>query len=155
MVREYSDHSACWAPKLDAATLIRAAHLAQASDQGRLRDLIDAAVAKGGDDPNVLIGAYTLVLETGLGEREEEAHGWFRRALALSGPDGPVKQFELKDLLSAFAFWHTKILKNNVFQFELGVALPRCAFSTVANSRAFIRHTATNFFPLSGRKPLN
>jgi hypothetical protein len=93
------------APKLDAATLIQAAHLAQASGQGRLRDLIDAAVAKGGNDPNVLIGAYTLVLEAGLDDREEEAHGWFRRALDLSGPDGPVKQFELKDLLSHQAQW--------------------------------------------------
>src|SRR5208337_664442 len=93
------------APKLSGAALIQAAHLAQASGQGRLLDLIEAAVAKGGDDPNVLIGAYTLVLEAGLDEREEEAHGWFRRALDLSGPDGPVKQFELKDLLSQQAEW--------------------------------------------------
>lgn len=92
-------------PKLGAATLIQAAHLAQASGQGRLRDLIDAAVAKGADDPNVLIGAYTLVLEAGLDEWEEQAHGWFRRALDLSGPDGPVKRFELKELLSQQAEW--------------------------------------------------
>jgi hypothetical protein len=69
------------APKFSGATLIRAAHLAQASGQGRLRYLIDAAVAKGGDDPNVLIGAYTLVLEEGLDERELEAHDWFRPSL--------------------------------------------------------------------------
>ena len=93
------------APRLTAATLIQAAHLAQASGQGRLRHLIDAAVAKGGDDPNVLIGAYTLVLEEGLDDREEEAHDWFRRALDLSGPDGPIKQLELKDLLSQQAEW--------------------------------------------------
>jgi hypothetical protein len=105
-----------WAPKLSAATLIQAAHLAHASGQGRLRDLIDAAVAKGGDDPNVLIGAYTLVLEAGLDEREEEAHGWFRRALDLSGPDGPVKQFELKDLLSQQAEWseHSRTIGDAV-----------------------------------------
>ena len=104
------------APKLGAAALIQAAHLAQASGQGRLRDLIDAAVAKGGDDPNVLIGAYTLVLEAGLDEREEEAHGWFRRALDLSGPDGPVKQFELKDLLSQQAEWseHSRTIGDAV-----------------------------------------
>ena len=93
------------APKLSAAALMQAAHLAQASGQGRLLDLIDAAVAKGGDDPNVLIGAYTLVLEEGLDEREHEAHNWFRRALDLSGSDGPIKQFELKDLLSQQAEW--------------------------------------------------
>lgn len=93
------------APKLSAAALIQAAHLAQASGQGRLRHLIDAAVAKGGDDANVLIGAYTLVLEEGLDDREQEAHDWFRRALDLSGPDGPIKQLELKDLLSQQAEW--------------------------------------------------
>ncbi len=100
------------APKLSAPALIQAAHLAQASGQGRLRDLIDAAVAKGGDDPNVLVGAYTLVLEEGLDEREQAAHDWFRRALDLSGPDGPVKQFELKDLLSQHAEWseHTRAI---------------------------------------------
>jgi hypothetical protein len=93
------------APKLGAAALIQAAHLAQASGQGRLRYLIDAAVAKGGDDPNVLIGAYALVLEEGLDDREKEAHDWFRRALDLSGPDGPIKQLELKDVLSQQAEW--------------------------------------------------
>jgi hypothetical protein len=104
------------APKLDAATLIRAANLAQASGQGRLGDLIDAAVAKGGDDPNVLVGAYTLVLEDGLDEREEEAHAWFRRALDLSGPDGPIKQFELKDLLSHQTEWseHSRTIGDAV-----------------------------------------
>jgi len=63
-----------WAPSLRPEALIQAAHLAQASGQGRLLDLIDAAVAKGGDDPNVLIGAYTLVLEESIDEKTEEAH---------------------------------------------------------------------------------
>jgi hypothetical protein len=116
------------APKLGAAALIQAAHLAQASGQGRLRDLIDAAVAKGGDDPNVLIGAYTLVLEAGLDELEEQAHGWFRRALDLSGPDGPVKQFELKDLLSQQAEWseHSRRIGDAVAggEMPLHVAAP-------------------------------
>jgi hypothetical protein len=104
------------AAKLDAAALIRAAHLAQALGQGRMLDLIDAAVAKGGDDPNVLIGAYTLVLEEGFEEREHEAHDWFRRALDLSGSDGPIKQFELKDLLSHQAEWseHSRAIGDAV-----------------------------------------
>ena len=103
-------------PNSSAAALIQAAHLAQASGQGRLLDLIDAAVAKGGDDPNVLIGAYTLVLEEGLDEREDEAHDWFRRALDLSGSDGPIKQFELKDLLSQQAEWseHSRAIGDAV-----------------------------------------
>ena len=104
------------APKLSAAALIQAAYLAQASGQRRPLDLIDAAVAKGGDDPNVLIGAYTLVLEEGLDERAKEAHNWFRRALDLSGSDGPVKQFELKDLLSQQAEWseHSRAIGDAV-----------------------------------------
>jgi hypothetical protein len=38
----------------DGLTLIRAAHLAQASGQGPLQELLASAVAKGGNDPNVL-----------------------------------------------------------------------------------------------------
>jgi hypothetical protein len=104
------------APKLSAAALIQAANLAQASDQGRLLDLIDAAVAKGDDDPNVLIGAYSLVLEESIDERAQDAHNWFHRALDLSGPDGPVKQFELKDLLSQQAEWseHSRAIGDAV-----------------------------------------
>jgi hypothetical protein len=53
------------AEKHSGPALIRAAHLAQASGQGSLLDLIDAALRKGGDDPDVLLGAYTLVMEVG------------------------------------------------------------------------------------------
>ena len=64
----------------------------------------------------MLIGAYTLVLEEGLDEGEQAAHEWFRRALDLSGPDGPVKQFELKDLLSQQAEWseHTRAIGDAI-----------------------------------------
>lgn len=111
------------APQLSAAALIQAAHLAQASGQGRLRHLIDAAVAKGGDDPNVLMGAYTLVLEEGLDDREQEAHDWFRRALDLSGPDGPIKQLELKDLLSQQAEWseHSRAIGDAIASGEMAL----------------------------------
>jgi hypothetical protein len=109
------------APSLSPATLIQAAHLAQASGQGQLLDLIDAAVAKGFDDPNVLIGAYTLVLEEDLDKQEHEAHNWFRRALDLSGSDGPIKQFELKDLLSQQAEWseHSRAISDAVAAGEM------------------------------------
>jgi hypothetical protein len=110
------------ASTLGGVALIRAAHLAQASGQGRMRDLIDAAVAKGGDDPNVLIAAYTMVLEEGVEEREQDAHGWFRRALDLSGPDGPVKRLELKDLLPQQTQWseHSRAIADAI----VGVKCP-------------------------------
>lgn len=44
------------ADKHSGPALIRAAHLAQASGQGSLLDLIDAALRKGGIDPDVLLG---------------------------------------------------------------------------------------------------
>ena len=88
------------------AVLIRAAHLAQVSGQGPFKGLMDAAVANAGDDPNVLIAAYTMVLEDGLEDKKPEAHSWFRRALDMSGDDGPIKRFELKELLAQQLKWN-------------------------------------------------
>lgn len=48
--------------------LIRAAHLAQAAGHGPMLDLMEAAIARGGEDADVLLGAYMLVIEEGLEE---------------------------------------------------------------------------------------
>lgn len=110
---------------IDALALIRAAHLAQASGQGPLMDLIDAAIAKGSDDPNVLLGAYWLFIEEGLEEERPEAHEWFRKALALSGPDGPIQTFEIKDLLSRQTEWneHTRNVTESMARGDLPLAI--------------------------------
>jgi pimeloyl-ACP methyl ester carboxylesterase/tetratricopeptide (TPR) repeat protein len=110
---------------IDALTLIRAAHLAQASGQGPLMDLINAAVTKGGDDPNVLLGAYSLFVEEGLEDERPEAHEWFRKALTLSGPDGPIQTFEIKDLLSRQTEWneHTRNVTDRMVRGELPLAV--------------------------------
>jgi TPR repeat protein len=109
------------AANLDGPRLIRAAGLAQALGQGPVIDLMKAAVAKSSDDPNVLIGAYMLVVGEGLDELMPEAQKWFQRALDLSGPDGPVRQFELKDLLSQQAQWneHTKFVNEAVVRGDI------------------------------------
>lgn len=106
---------------LDGLALIRAAHLSQASGQGPLMDLIAAAVAKGEHDPHVLLGAYHLFIEQGLEEDRPEAGEWFRKALALSGPEGPVQSFELKDLLSQQTEWaeHTTSISQNLMRGDL------------------------------------
>jgi hypothetical protein len=113
------------APQLDGPTLIRAANLAQTSGQGRLENLIEAAVAKAPNDPNVLIGAYSLVIEEGLEKKEPEAHTWFGRALDLSGSDGPVRRFELKELLSQHVEWvkHTRNVSDSITSGELALAV--------------------------------
>lgn len=106
---------------LDGLALIRAAHLSQASNQGPIMDLVSAAVAKGEDDPHVLLGAYHLFIEEGLEEQRPEAGEWFRKALALSGPDGPIQSFELKDLLAQQTDWneHTTNISQNLMRGDL------------------------------------
>jgi hypothetical protein len=94
-------------------TLIRAAHIAHVSGQGSVLGLLNAAVARAPNDPNVLLGAYTIVLEEGLEKKKPEAQEWFRRALDLSGADGPVKRFELKELLSQQRDWDERTSKLN------------------------------------------
>jgi len=93
------------APNVPAIALVRAAHLAQAAGQGPLKELVEAAVARGSDDPNVLLGAYMVYVEEGLEDIKDEVRQWFRRALDLSGPDGPIRQFELKDILEKQTEW--------------------------------------------------
>lgn len=91
-------------------TLIRAAAVAQASNQGPMMDLVKAAVSKADDDPLVWLGAYTTVIEEGLEDEVPEHHDWFMRALALSGSDGPVQRFELKELVPQQAEWNQRTL---------------------------------------------
>jgi hypothetical protein len=93
--------------------LIRAAHLAQASGQGPAMALMDAAVERSPDDPNVLLGAYTLVVEEGLEDQKPLAAAWLTRALDLSGPDGPIRRFELKELLSQHTAWNEQTRRIN------------------------------------------
>ena len=95
--------------KHSGLTLIRAAYLAQQSGQGPLMDLVRAAVSKAGDDPHVWSGAYTVVLEEGLEGDVPESQDWFRRALALSDKNGPLQQFDLKDLIPQQVEWNKRI----------------------------------------------
>lgn len=93
--------------------LIRAAHLAQASGQGPTMALMEAALQKSPDDPNVLLGAYMLLVEEGLEEEKPAAAAWFNRALDLSGPDGPIRRFEIKEILSWQTEWNERTRKIN------------------------------------------
>jgi hypothetical protein len=69
----------------------------------------------------VLLGAFTLFVEDGLDEDQPAAHECFKQALALSGPDGPVQAFELKDLLARQTKWneHTRQIKEQVSRGEM------------------------------------
>lgn len=93
----------------DGLALIRAAHLSHASGQGSLMDLVAAALNKSPEDANVLLGAYSIYIEEGLEEYRSEPHLWFRKALALSGPDGPIQSVELKELLEKQTEWNDHV----------------------------------------------
>ena len=99
--------------RYDALTLIRAANLAQSSGYGPFQELMQAAVRKGQDSAQVLLGAYTVAVEGGLEESKPHAHEWFQRALELSGSDGPIQRFELKELLARQVAWRHRTRKIN------------------------------------------
>ena len=109
------------AANVTAIALIRAAHLSQAAGQGPLKDLVSTALAKGSDDPHVLLGAYLVYVEEGLEDIKDEAHQWFRQALDLSGPDGPIQRFELKDVLEKHTEWteQTRRIQDGITRGEI------------------------------------
>ncbi|MGY4426343.1 hypothetical protein ACVWY2_008792 [Bradyrhizobium sp. JR6.1] len=141
------------ARNLDGLSLIRAAHLAQASGQGSLMDLVNAAIAKGGDDPHVLLGAYHLFVEQGLEEDRPEAHAWFQKALALSGPDGPIQTFEIKELLAQQTEWdqHTRSITENVVRGELPIFAAGAGLRTTPID-LILRNLIRNAAPTDSRR---
>lgn len=114
--------------RFDAKTLLRAAHLAQASGYAPFEELLNEAIAKGEADAEVLVGAYTVAVEGGLEDRKPEVHEWFRRALEASGPDGPIQQFQVKELLRRHLEWteHSRRINDAIVQGDmpLSVAAP-------------------------------
>jgi hypothetical protein len=135
------------ADQLDGPTLMRAAHLAQTSSQGPLLELAQAAIKKEGNDPGVLLGAYTLYIEEGLEEERPEANEWFRRALALSGPDGPIQRFELKELLAKQIEWNdfTRKVNESIARGEMPLLVASPGLRTTVLDvvlRNFVRNSA-------------
>ncbi|MGH7846385.1 MAG: hypothetical protein ACREQW_14610 [Candidatus Binatia bacterium] len=135
------------AANVPAIKLIRAAHLSQAAGQGPLKDLVSAALAKGSDDPHVLLGAYVVYVEEGLEDSKDEAHQWFRRALDLSGPDGPIQKFELKDILEKHTEWteQTRRIQEGITRGDIPLIVGVVGLRTTVVDvllRNFTRNTA-------------
>jgi hypothetical protein len=140
----YSDN----ADRFEGAVLIRAAHTAQASGHGPMLDLMKAAVQRAGNDPEVLLGAYLLTVEVGLEDTIAHSHEWFRRAVDLSGEDGPVRRFELKELLSQQTEWNerSRTVSEGISRgdFPLAIAAPGLRMTVVdAVLGNLVRNTAS------------
>lgn len=132
--------------------LIRAAHLSQALGQGPLMDLIAAAVAKAGEDADVLLGAYTLYVEEGI-EEQEDASSYFQKALNLSGPEGPIQRFELKDLLAKQIEWneHTRKINDGIVRGEIPLTIAARGLRTTIVD-LILRNLSRNFLLGDARK---
>ena len=136
------------ADQFEGAVLIRAAHTAQASGHGPMLDLMKAAVQRAGNDPEVLLGAYLLTVEEGLEDTIAHSHEWFRRAVDLSGEDGPVRRFELKELLSQQTEWNerSRTVSEGISRgdFPLAIAAPGLRMTVVdAVLGSLVRNTAS------------
>ncbi len=109
----------------DGVDLLRAANIAQVAGSGPVLELIDAAVKKSPDSAEVLIGAYMLIMAEGLEDKRPQFHDWFQRAVDLSGEDGPVQRFELKDVLADHLNWveHTGDINTRIRRAELPLAV--------------------------------
>lgn len=78
--------------------LLQAAELAHAADDPVADDLTRMAAAAAPEDPSVLVQAFTQAMRRGR-DWGEEAGGWLRRAVELSGESGPLQRRKLKDLI--------------------------------------------------------
>ncbi|TPN83201.1 hypothetical protein FJ987_17275 [Mesorhizobium sp. CU2] len=71
----------------------------------------DAALLKAPDDPSVHLMAYMLATERGEEDHGSQAHEWFQKAVALSGPTGPVQAVSLRELIDHTSGWRERTEK--------------------------------------------
>ena len=87
-----------------AEDLMGAAELAVHLGLPSARELTTAATGKAGADAAVLAAAYFLATRDGW-EHEPVAAGWLRRAVELSGSEGPLRPVALTELLDRKPEW--------------------------------------------------
>jgi hypothetical protein len=87
--------------RLSAQQLLSDAELGRVIGFPKTEELVDAAASKGigNDDPHVLWASYLSVTQLGLEEKKLEAQTWVKRAMEISGPDGPVRRVKVKDIV--------------------------------------------------------
>jgi len=89
--------------------LLRAGTIAQRiGSSSRSQDLIRAAADKGRDDPEILANAYSAATSAGW-ENDETIHGWLASAIDKSGEDGPIRRFDIEELLELNPGWNERV----------------------------------------------
>ena len=87
-----------------ANDLFVAASLAIHVESPHAKDLLFAAASASADDADVLAGAYMLACKLGV-EDTDTVTAWLRRAISLSGPDGPVQSVSVQEIVSRQSQW--------------------------------------------------
>lgn len=93
----------------EADELAQCALLAAQIGAHRVADFIEAALAKGGEDPHLLVAAYNAATTAGLEDIIPQAGGWVMRAAALSDPEGPVQTKSLQEILDFQPDWDSRV----------------------------------------------
>ncbi len=91
----------------DAGEILRTAQLAQVIGSPRANALVREAVHKAGDDPEILIGAYSLAVNGGW-ENEDDVSEWFNSAVENSDEDGPVKSVSFDQIIDLQPDWQRR-----------------------------------------------
>ncbi|MDH7975441.1 hypothetical protein QH494_24910 [Sphingomonas sp. AR_OL41] len=92
-----------------ASELLALANLAVSLGSTRTGDILLAAVDKAPDDPGVLSSAYLIGTTAGIEDKVEALRPWLPRAIALSGPDGPIQAKPIEELLAAQPDWERRV----------------------------------------------
>lgn len=87
-----------------AEDLISVAQIAIRLNAPHAKDLIFSAVDKAENDAEILATAYYLSTSAGW-EDDEQVGQWLRKAIELSGEDGPLYQKSIKDILDQKPNW--------------------------------------------------
>ena len=94
-----------------AEDLIQDARLAIHLGLPRGRDLLTEAASRGAEDAEVLAAAHLLAVNAGW-EDDRVVRGWLKRAVELSGTDGPLQKMSVADLVARRPSWERQASKT-------------------------------------------
>jgi hypothetical protein len=91
-----------------ANDLMHAARISVAVSGPHSRDLVEAAVQREPDNPEILAAAYFLATKAGW-EQDPTVSDWLHRAAQLSDSDGPLKSVSMQDILEEKPKWDKQV----------------------------------------------
>ncbi len=90
-----------------AEELLQAAKIAQAIKSIRARDLVLEAANKESSNPEILFSSYMSATSMGW-ENEPIVKTWFKSAVDMSGVNGPIKSYSLREMVDKSKEWRNQ-----------------------------------------------